>query len=293
MEARVKRIEAAVGKGRRNCPYCRYASIALPPSRKMRPGEEMVREKCEFCHSEHFSSLRGMSEPEREVGRLIAASTSKDCFTDPRIRAAWLWFGYNPEKKKAKGVRKAERDKTKNDPKARAFFKLDDEYDRLLDIRVKRLKERYGEDPFPEITTLIESIEGRGKKNPEDNLIDPELDDLEREETSRLICAELEKIMFGEVMRSTAAALEDIRGRIAHAVAEALEEGRLREEASRRARPERVPQPNESAEAATPEECPESERSEEDALRLAQEQSKHSEWLNSLPAEVRRYLPHD
>lgn len=291
LEAKVKRLEAAAGKGRRNCPRCRLYSSALPPGLEIKPSDDVVREKCEFCHSEYFSSLKGMSEAERKVGRLIARSTTEDSFTDPKVRASWYWFKYRPNREeRVEGAEQALQDRAKSDSRLRAFLKLDEEYDRVFDLRIKSLKAKYGEDPFPEITRLIKDIQDRARSGPPDNAHISGLRDLEEEETGRLICAELEKIMFGEVMRSTAAALDDVRSRIALAVAEVVEEKRRREETSRSR--DHLQRSNEMAgtRAPTPRPSPNVKDDPEDMNEPSGSQSETQKltWLDFLPPGVRK-----
>ncbi|MFL6230485.1 MAG: hypothetical protein ACJ741_17065, partial [Pyrinomonadaceae bacterium] len=86
--------------------------------------------------------------------------------------------------------------------------KLLEEVQRLIARKEKFLEAKYGDDPFPEHTRLVEEVRAResGRKRPSGSLA--ELSDLEQAETDHLARAELEKIIWGRTRLGTAAAVK-------------------------------------------------------------------------------------
>jgi hypothetical protein len=230
LEAQVKRLEAASGKGRRNCPNCRLHHDARWPntSGRGRASKDVVMAVCELCHSDYPTSLKGIPDDEREIYILLASASWEDYYTDPKIHAAYVWTDYRPGREDASSQRTTEKDGAKKGPSARRRAKLEAECDRIVERIFKRLRVKYGEDPFPEHTVLVDSIVNREGRQPD--VFVPRLVGLEQEETCHLVRAALEKIIVGATRPETAAALESVRARIDAAVSAAREEKRLAEE---------------------------------------------------------------
>jgi hypothetical protein len=216
LEAAVRRLEKAAGRGPRYCAFCRYARPASP--RPNTPEEEVLNRKCEFCYSEYALHLSLPGE-DTEVLRMFFSHTLEDRYTDPKAHAITLWWVFKPER-----VEKAERlaapkEKAKRDPLARAGARLSEEVDWLIARRQNKLEAKYGE-PFPEHYQLIETVRNRERRK----TYAPGLAALEREETQHLIRAELEKIVWGEVRAETASAINRIGVEIDELVREFQEE---------------------------------------------------------------------
>jgi hypothetical protein len=207
LQAKVKRLEAAASKGQKYCAYCRFVTrSSLPDPKKPKPRpEDIIKTKCEFCHSEHITNFAVTPEEEREAVRLWYSFTLEDQYTDPRAHALKLWRDHEVEPKKQ--PRTTAREKARNDRGAGAFDKLVDEMCELFAQKHKRLKAKYG-DPFPEHQQLIESVRERARNRARPYV--PGRFDLEKEEINHLIRAELEKIIWGETRPQTASALEKI-----------------------------------------------------------------------------------
>ena len=230
LEAVIKRLESAAGKRQRCCAYCRYAqrySWPDPNRPKPRP-EDVLRAKCEFCHSEYTASLANTSEETREVFRLFFSFTLKDRFTDPKAHAITLWWDWRPGGNRGREHRAVAGGK--GDPDARAVAKLEAEVDRLIAQRLKKLRAQYG-DPFPEHMRLVESVRKRELRSP--GFYVEGLFELEKEESEHLVCAELEKIVWGEVRPGTASALERVAREIDESVRTSAEREAGRKEEAR------------------------------------------------------------
>lgn len=223
LEAKVKRLEAAAGKGRK-CAVCRLhlRTVWLDPwgpPPEPRTGET-IRSKCEFCGTEHTVSLASLPEEEREAHRLHASLTLEDVYTNPKAHALMLWFRHRPERKEVNARRVEGGKKAKDEQKARSLAKLEDEASELFTRKHEMLTAKYGE-PFPEQARLIESVQSkkRGERNPRCHV--EGLSDLEREETQHIIRAGLEKIIWGVVRAETASAIERLGKQIGQLIASA------------------------------------------------------------------------
>lgn len=235
LETRIKRLEASAKKGQRYCAYCRFAlRRSWPDPKKPKPSpEDVVKAKCEFCHSEYTVSLAEKSEEEREALRLQYSYTMEDQYIDPKAHALVLWLNYWPDRKqrqKKKG-RAQSRPKANKRPLDSTFVQLRDEVGELIANKRKSLKSKYGTSVFPEQQQLIESVQNR-ERDKRKGVYVQGLFDLEMEETRYLICAELEKIIWGETRPGTASAIEKIGLEIDELIRTAAEaEERRKEEA--------------------------------------------------------------
>lgn len=215
LEASVKRLEAAAGKGQRQCAYCRYTlrhSWPDPKKPKMCM-EDVLTAKCEFCHSTYTINLANVPEGERDAYRLHYSFTLEDQYTNPKAHALELWLEFRRRKNSPK--RRAHiKEKANDDPNARAYAKLLQEMQALFARKHKRFKAKYGYPPFPEHMQLIESVRNRARQKRNTQTFVPGLFDLEQEETGHLICAELEKIIWGHTLPETISAIEVMEEKI-------------------------------------------------------------------------------
>src|SRR5215204_388623 len=209
LKAAVRRLEDAVGKGERNCAYCRFMVRKLWPDPKRALPDDLFMAECEFCHSKYGVSLRGAPEGDREMLRLMLSFTLEDQYTDPRAHALGLLRDarFAPDAETRELGRKVE-ERAKKDPGVRTFVRLRDEAIRLEEREHSRLRAKYGDDQFPEQTRLMESVRNRQKRAP--GVYAAGLRKLEAEETGHLICAELEKIIWGQARVETASAVERV-----------------------------------------------------------------------------------
>lgn len=212
LESAVKRLESLAGMGRK-CAFCRLtmrSSWPAPAATKPLP-EDILKVKCQFCRLDYTVSLAGVPAEERDTRLLYYSFTLEDYYTNPKSHAFGLWLESRPErwkKKEAQAVRAARGRKSKETPGARALAALREEVKKLVAQKHTALKAKYGEDPFPEQRQLVESVRAAqtGKRKPK--VYPPGLFDLQREETGHLVCAELEKIVWGKTRPGTAAAVE-------------------------------------------------------------------------------------
>src|ERR1044071_700609 len=107
LEVAIKRLEAAAGKGRKYCAHCRFTlrnSWPDPKKPKPRP-EDVLKAKCEFCHSEYNVILANTSEAEREALRLHYSFTLEDQYTNPKAHALIQWLNFRPRSRKKREQR--------------------------------------------------------------------------------------------------------------------------------------------------------------------------------------------
>ena len=175
-----------------------------------------------------------MTETDREICRLRCSFTLQDQYVNPKAHAVMLWRANKAGRQKIRSRSKSVEEWAKKDPNARRYVKLSDEHLELFNKKDQKLQAKYGGPPFPEHWDLIESIERREGRAKQLEVFVPELSELEQEEISHLICAELERIIFGEARPETASDVEDVRRRISEAIDGAQQEKQRREEEARR-----------------------------------------------------------
>jgi hypothetical protein len=230
LEQRVKRLEAAVGKGGKNCPHCRlHLAVRWSDTIRRRPkrADELLA-VCELCHSEYLTSTKGIPKEDEEIYKLMASCATEEYYTNPKAYALYLWLSYKPTRAEAVAQNKDIKEQAKSNPRARKFVKIEAEWDRALARRHRKQHNKYKQGLFPEQTALVESLKKRPGREPGVHV--PNLKELEREETCHLIRAELEKIILSGTRPTTVAALEDVRVRIATEVEAATQRERQAEE---------------------------------------------------------------
>ncbi len=215
LKTRIKRLEAAVGIGQK-CASCRFTlRTSLPnPKKSMQPSKDVIYVRCEFCNFDFALSLAEVPEAEREAVRLQYSFTLEDYYTNPKAHALELWFSHRPQSKKNTVPRRGTVRKAKNNSSTYIFNKLLEEMNTLLAQKHKRLKFKYGDSPFPEHTQLIESVRNRENNKRDSSVYVRGVFDLEQEKTQHMICAELEKIIWGQTRPETTSAIERIEQNI-------------------------------------------------------------------------------
>lgn len=231
MRAALKRLEKAVGKGQRHCPWCQLNFRHGWPDPKLpRPGpEDLVKYRCEICGTEMFFNLSHLSEEERELRRLSYSFTMEDAYTNPAAVALERWLSIHPERRDAGGLRKSAAEMDGRDPGARALAKLREEEERLLERKRRRLVARHG-DPTSEVNGVSASVRDRVRDKWQAHFGIRGLPELVREQATYLICAELERIIWARVRPDTAVAIEELEQRIVRLV----EDERARTEAGKK-----------------------------------------------------------
>ena len=215
-KAAVSRLEAVVGKGMNNCVSCLLTLCHYWPdpeevnskASKLQ-SEDIFWAKCEFCHAEYGLSLTGFPEEGRKIIRLEHSFTLEDEYINPKAHAFKLWQEFWPENKRG---RSAGNQQSINNKRARTRSQLQKKFDELVERKHRRLKAKYGALPFPEHKQLIESVEESQRQRR--NAFISDLNRLVQEETDYLICAELEKLIWGNTRPATVASIELIGRKI-------------------------------------------------------------------------------
>lgn len=239
LRARIKRLEDAAGKGWRHCAACRLTRRHewIDPKQPKPPPEDVLKTKCEYCHSESTVSLANTPEEEREAFRLLYSATIEDQYTNPKVHALLLWLSFDPQLKKRKENRAKVSGPAKDDPNTRLRNKLQAELDKLIARKHKRLKAKYGDSPFPEHYQLIESVRERERHKRNPGVYVKGLFELEQAEIEQLIRAELEKIIWGEPRSETIGAIKNLAREIDELISTAEEaEARRKDERRRKDR---------------------------------------------------------
>lgn len=232
LRRRIEKLEEAAGMGRKHCPNCRLNHrgwLAVEPNYPIPPGGDLVIRHCEFCHSRFLLNLKGTTDGSQgEMRRLMLTFTQEDTYTDPRAKAAAVWWRNKFARQPSWPA--ATESGAKGGRDARTYLKLREEVERLTKRKRRRLKAKYGPPSYSEFKDMMRSIKSRPSRAAEAGVSVPTLSNLEDEESDHLFFAELEKIIRGEPFSETTAALEDVRRRISDAVEEAR-----RDEARRKA----------------------------------------------------------
>lgn len=252
--ARLGRLEKLAGKD--SCPSCRLERREAWPGPSQDPALYVIA-CCGVCGRSWAVSLESFDEGRRPMLRLYAEVTAEDVFTDPRAWAAREWILSWEEVLRTREwaarriaasygfVRAYEERPRVRTPEVKLRAHLEQEALAKRDRVFKRLRARYGENPFPELAARIAAI-----KSPDYNALykgEPfafyvsfgQIDDIECEAGLLLKCAEAERIALGDVLPSTSKALEDCERRALRRIAEGrqkyeeLEAKRQKDEAER------------------------------------------------------------
>lgn len=288
MRARLSKLEKLLGKGPCACRLERRSALSDTGKchREPRDASLVVESLCEFCGTPLEYDLSRYPEGLRELARLYHASSLEHFFTDPRAWAAQWWGvfweaarrqdrrveamlanlgsstpahptrgrdGYERRQKALERARALERD-----PDVKLYRGLLQQARALFVRRFGELEGRYGRAPFPELESRVAAILG-ADLGPMSAL---EKSAHAREMLERpaceigvpwLLCAEMERIVLGDVSAYTAGKIADCERRKQERAAMAaalLAKGREnlwmveeRKERERQERPERERQP--------------------------------------------------
>ena len=248
LRARLARLERLAGKA--PCPGCRLSRRhswldATKPRPEPKDPSLIVTVACEGCGTPHWWDLSGYPEELREVARLGHTSKLEDEFNDPRVWAARRWVVYwsltralrlraerarrwrdAPRERPARGQgayarRQEGRELARvSEPDVKLYNRLLAEAGALVERRRRRLERRYGKNPFPDIEVRVAAII-RGpdpdRLTTEEKLAYVRADFFqppgEPELRAWLLCAEMEKIVLGDVSAYTVGRIEDGRRR--------------------------------------------------------------------------------
>jgi hypothetical protein len=189
----------------------------------------VVKARCNVCDSEYLISLDSVPQSAHEFFRLFYSSTLEDQYTNPKVHAAVFWM-YCSSKRNQKEQNYPADSKGKKDANTRLYTELSNEVRKIISQKHKRLQAKYGGPPFPEHRLVLKPILARRSRGNEIKVFVPEIRELEREEKRHLMCAELEKIVCGEVRAETASAIEKVRLQISNAIERRKEEQRRKEQ---------------------------------------------------------------
>lgn len=273
LRARLARLEKLAGKGEcAYCRlFSRHIWIDLDkPHSKNGPNDpsNLVTALCELCGAPSTRDLSGCPEDLREIVQLYATSKLEDTFTDARAWAAQRWgvhrsaawqqarkvmremrklsaagqpFYERQQRDYAQRQKERERERAREkDPDVKLYNELFAEARALLTRRRKRLEQQYGEHPFQELEARLEAVRGPDydqlyKGEPyEHNVPFSPMYEIGREAKSWQACAELERIILGDVTATTAGLLADCERRAREVVAAARARHEARGDARRR-----------------------------------------------------------
>ncbi len=301
--AQLARLEKLAGKG--GCPSCRlYRRHTWLDSAKKRPSPEdtalHAASVCDLCGATSNTDLSGYAPEHREIMRLLSAAKLEETFTIPRVWAAEQWMlkrsvARSYERKvrremqrmaaptqtpyaqqqrnyaQQQQARAREQAKAK-DPDFKLYKKLLVEAHELGLRRYKRLERQYGKHPFPELDARLATVQSpdydqmyKGEPYEHDVHFSP-MYELEREAKAWLMCAELEKIILGEVSAHTAGKIAHCEQQAREMISAAQAKHEAREEERRKREEERQKRlaPRESApDGSTPDRDLRSRRAEE------------------------------
>lgn len=239
LKAKVRRLEDEAGKGRRNCPQCRLTARRWrpdPAGRKLRP-EEVVEGRCDYCGSALWLNLNKYPEGYREIVRLHFPLPAEAIFTDPNAYALYLWA--DPRRELLKGSKGGASSSKSVSPGGESAM-LAAQCEELERRLYRGLVAKYGDDPFPEMTRLVESILVKEHTEHDPSLLPAghwakaEFDELERDERHFLVCAEMEWFIFGRVLPETKTAVGAFGDRIDKLLGRARQQRQWRAEAEER-----------------------------------------------------------
>jgi hypothetical protein len=284
LRARIARLEKMAGKG--SCPICRlerrhsWVSADKPRPTPEDPSSVLVT-RCEECGSPSRADLSGYPEELRELVRLSCTSTFEDTFTDPRVWAAEYWMAYKlgadeHRRKALREMRKLsessheqndyarrqemlERKRAREkDPDVKLYNELTAKVNALYVEQFRRLGQKYGERPFPEIDARLDAVEApdyehmyKGEPYEHDLGFSP-MYEIKEEAKAWKGCAVLEEIVLGGASAHTAGKLADCERLAREVVDAAREKHRAREEKRRLDEAERERWRLERASASAP-----------------------------------------
>lgn len=227
LEAKVKRLENALGKEQRGCPLC--CVLAILPRRRMRhepnapapEPQDLIEYKCEICSAKQSGSLAGRTENTRKALQLYYSFTREDRYTNLKACAIYEWFKQRVRiyKRRRSGgyAADAARDERRKGaaieeetPEQQRVKRLLEEVRSFREKEEKRLQAKHGSSPFPELAELIKTARDRAHIEREHTWRGLEIIDMDCERIDYLVCAEMERIIWGEAFHETISAIEKI-----------------------------------------------------------------------------------
>ena len=232
---KLTRVEKLAGKG--SCPLCRLTlRHHWPDPSKPNPGPKdhalILSAHCKLCGRKYNVDLSHHPSDLLHMFRIYYGSTMEEEYKHPHAWAAgqwaknyftaWLGRRYFTGRKISKQTPYPQQ-QTEHERQASSDFKLFSElraeYKASRERALKRLAARYGDSPFPDLASLIDSVKSKGyahlyKGEPfHPNISVYKFDIIESEATAMLKCAEAEKIVMGITAPSTVAALAECERR--------------------------------------------------------------------------------
>jgi hypothetical protein len=167
-----------------------------------------------------------MPEYEREFYRLFFSATLEDVYRDSKAHATRLWLRHWIYANKKQAARRSPLSEDANERikldsgTRRRIDKLGVESANLFTKKHRMLRSKYGKTPFPEHQDLVNEVRAQAKGNwgsssPED------IKELDEERVEHLICAALEKIIWGKTRSDTQSDIERIEREIDELIKEA------------------------------------------------------------------------
>lgn len=240
LEAKIKKLENTIGQKRRNCPACHYREIrrlldASGAPFRLRP-DELIERRCEICNAKRSINLVASPEDEYKAGRLWCSFTQEEYYTDPIAHAINEWWKHRVRisRRRASGgyagsAHGEARPQTQKETRGEQLLsQLRKELINFKAEKRKALEAKYGASPFPEQKELIEATRARVHMKRRDGAWSGlEILDMDLERIDYLVCAEMEKIIWGEVFPETVAGIEKME----RAIDEAFEKGQIEKQA--------------------------------------------------------------
>lgn len=281
LKARLKRVEDLAGKGRRNCPSCRLLLRRQwpdPTKPRARP-EDFVGVICQFCHTESAIYLGNIPEEERDAWRAWYPISTEFWYLNRKANALGMWLERRPQLNQSAqdghwqqhqqewqhqaASRGAAKGQT---PGQRLVTELWREKNDLLGRKLKMLWVAYGEMPFrKEQQELIESVRAKAEAERKERSHVKGLERFEKLRTEHLVCAELEKIIWGEVRPQTRKEIEGLELVIGYRV-------QMKEEEEAQTKETKKSEQREAEECANM-------RQGEERLRKIKSENKQRRWL--------------
>jgi signal transduction histidine kinase len=227
LKSTLRRLEAAAVERQAACAYCRYMREAwpLPKGRRLEP-DETVTKRCEFCRAKLTIRLPANLPLHSFIMRESFSHNFELAYTNRAVYAFSIWSS-NMTVIADIELAKGGGNKPPKPRRNHALERLKEEFDRLVMRMHKRLRAKHSA-PFPEQVEIVNSIVSREREPASRYLAVEGVRDLYRRETHFLICAEMEKIIWGEVRPENEKALSEVRQEMENLIA--VEEERLRAE---------------------------------------------------------------
>jgi hypothetical protein len=230
-------LEAEVAERQRSCAHCIYQRERWPlPKGRSDESYEAAVMRCEFCRAKLTLGLPAWLPLHSYIMREKFSHTCEHLYTNKAVHAFWVWSSHKMAIFTLQGSPSAGGVKPRKPAPDRRLERIGGESNRLLMRRHKRLRAKYGE-PFPEHAQIVNSVVNREGGRAPQYLYAEAFKALYNQETHYLVCAEMEKVIWGQVRPETESEIEELRREMDRFIAG--EEERLRLKADEDARRER------------------------------------------------------